>query len=216
MELVTETTLDKAKKDINDIYKRMGGITESYIDIVRKHHTVMLDTTRTQQYKLEHFEDSLEKVKQLKKDYSEAGLNEINTLEEKYKEDNSAETIESKNDIEQLKNVMLWKEVLDTLDKAELEEYYAKYRLNDDFNTLVKSITRKDSTKEFWIREFEEKYNKLSPLQEEFNKARLMIRSLGQYGNAIFIIGDHGEIKYSRSAETDLRTVSPSITFNIK
>lgn len=211
-----ELTINKAKKDISDIYTRMGGITERYIDIVRKHHEVMKDSTRTDPYKVEHFRESLEKVIKLKKDYSEAGLNEINTLEEKYKEDNSAEIIESKSDIEQLKNVMLWKEILDTLDKEELEEYYAKHRLNEDFNTLVKSITRKDSTKEFWVREFEEKYNKLSPLQEEFNKARLFIRSFGGYGKSLIIIGQDGNQTGMRMIENDLRTVSPSILFNIK
>lgn len=215
LDIVIESVIDKATKEINDVYIRMGGMTEKYVDVVRVHHEVMRDNTRTEAYKLQHFKESVDMALKLKKDWANAGLLELDKIEEKYKEVGQVEEVEEGSEIMQLKNVMLWKEILPTLDKEELKEYYIKHRLNDDFMALIRNIIKNDSDKKWIIDNLEAEYNKLSPLQELLKDERLKIRSLGQMGSSIFIIGEHGQIKEIRSIENDLRNVPSTLLFKI-
>lgn len=76
--------IEKAKQDINNVYKEMGKIKEEYTDIIKSHHNVMKEPTVTYDYKMHDFKESLKRALELKNNYVEAAFNQLNNIEAKY------------------------------------------------------------------------------------------------------------------------------------
>lgn len=75
---------EKAKEEINDLYKDMGKIKEEYREILKSHHNVMKEPTVTYDYKMNDFKKSLKKALNLKNDYLEAAFNKLDNIEKEY------------------------------------------------------------------------------------------------------------------------------------
>lgn len=92
------------------------------------------------------------------------------------------------------------------------------YKMNDFKKSLKRALELKTNYVEAALNQLniiEGKYSKLSQVEELFKDARSTIVALEEDKNSIFIIGEDGEIKDTRSIETDLRIVCPTRACNI-
>lgn len=198
---------------IEKVYSQYEGMEEDYIKIVRDFHEVMRDGRYSDDFKLDERKLAKEDLLKLKQTYSDKALEQLNKLEESLTKQAPAEI---PSETEQLKNIILWEQVLRTMGREEFKEVWAKNRENKDFRMMAESIL-KSRNKETWLIEFEADFNSKSSLEKYLQKHRLFVRSLAGMGDTVMIprTDKVRDIKYTRIIRQDLDNFSGTLEFKL-
>lgn len=194
---------DLLQEDLkNEVYSNYKGYRAKYVRLVNDYHRVLGDNTRTDDYKLQMRDEAVSKIVELKETTADRSLEDLNKLEEQYREKAYDSEVQDLSEIEQLKKVIVWQEILPTMGKEEFKELWIKYRKNEEFTALAESILKREG-KGLWIEEMKFTYNP-NPLESTFKKHRMTLRSYRAMGDSIFIPNEYGENQELRFYNKDL------------